>query len=313
KFNEESLSDAKRIAKKLKIKHFIYDYKELFHEKVIEPFINEYINGYTPNPCLKCNQNIKFGLFYDLLEIHNADFIATGHYIKKIYDKKTKIYSIMKPKNLIKDQTYLMYFLNQWQLEHTLFPLGDIENKSEVKEIVKDFDFKISDKRESVNICFTDENDYRLFINENNKVDVSGNFVDINGKILGRHNGIYNFTIGQKRNLGLKTNEKYTVIEIIGDSNEIVLGDDKLAYHKILIAKEINIINPDLNIEDIELTAKICQWGYFLKCKVKKIDNNRMKVVFHEEVRAITLGQAIVFYYDSNVIGGGIIEKIVEY
>ncbi len=311
-FNEESLEDAKRIAKKLEINHFIYDYKEIFHEKVIMPFINDYIKGFTPNPCLKCNQNIKFGLFYDLLKTYNADYIATGHYIKKVYDKKNKVYSLMKPKNLIKDQTYLMYFLNQWQLEHTLFPLGDIENKSEVKEIVREFDFKISDKRESVNICFTDENDYRLFIKENSNNDVSGNFVDIKGNILGCHNGIYNFTIGQKRNLGMKFDKKYTVIEIIGDRNEIVLGDDELAYHKILIAKDTNIINPDLNIENIELTAKICQWGYFLKCKVEKISKNRLKVIFNDKVRAITCGQSIVFYKDKCVIGGGIIEDIVD-
>jgi len=312
KFNEKSLEDAKRIANKLDIEYFIYDYKDIFHEKVIKPFINDYINGFTPNPCLKCNQVIKFGLFYDLLKIHNADYIATGHYIKKVYDKKNMVYNVMKPKNLIKDQTYLMYFLNQWQLEHTLFPLGDIENKSEVKDIVRNFDFKISDKRESVNICFTDENDYRLFIKENNTIDVSGDFVDIHGNVLGQHNGIYNFTIGQKRNLGLKTDKKYSVIEIIGERNEIVLGDDKLVYHKILMAKDINIINPDLNIENIELTAKICQWGYFLKCKVKKISNNRMKVIFNEKVRAITIGQSIVFYNNESVIGGGIIEKIVD-
>jgi len=205
-----------------------------------------------------------------------------------------------------------MYFLDQWKLAHTLFPLGDIENKEKAKEIVSGFDIEISTKRESVNICFTDGADYRTFIETNTDIDTTGEFVDINGKILGRHKGIYNFTIGQKKCLGLDFDEKFSVVKINGNKNEIVLGDDELTYYKILIAKEVNIINPNLDVEKSEYTAKICQWGYFLKCKLYKMGKSKFKVIFSEKVRAITLGQSIVFYDNMDLVGGGIIESIIE-
>lgn len=298
--------EIKTICEKIDIPYYIYDYRNIFDKKVVEPFVQEYVCGMTPNPCVKCNQAIKFGIFFNLLKVHDANFIATGHYVKKIYDSDEKKYYLQQSDASNKDQSYFLYFLNQDKLKHLLFPLGQFKSKEETKALVSQLGIDPKKRKESFNICFTQNQDYRSFVYEYSKKQKTGNFIDTEGNVLGQHEGIYHYTIGQKRNLGISLDKEKYVVKIDGDTNEITLGSDQETYNKGLVAEEVQLNNDQLEaVSSFRARAKICQWGYFLPCHVIKERQGCYKVFFDEKVRAITPGQAVVFYDKTLVLGGG--------
>lgn len=303
-----AVHDARRVADKLDIPYYVINLKDFFNEKVIKHFVQEYLSGKTPNPCIACNKHLKFEeLLRKAFDI-DAFYLATGHYAKVEYDNVRKRYVLKKAVDNDKDQSYALYNLNQFQLEHTLFPLG-YYTKKEIRKIAEEIGLAVADKPDSQEICFVNTN-YRDFIREKSPESIKeGYFVDIKGNILGRHKGIPFYTIGQRRGLGISAGKPLYVIDIDVNNNKIVLGEEKDLYVKEFLAHKLNWVAIDSLNEELELMAKI-RYNFHEKAAVIKPHGNDMvKVVFDEAQKAVTPGQAVVFYQDDLVIGGGIIKQ----
>lgn len=302
------VENAKKICEKIGIKHRVLNFKEEFKRKVIGNFIEVYEKGKTPNPCILCNKTFKFGEILNYALNSNFTHIATGHYAKIIYSEQEKRWLLKRSSNALKDQSYFLYFLTQTQLQHTLFPLEDY-NKDEVKEIaVENGLFKKDEIKESQDICFVEGKKYSKFIKENGglKGFLKGNFVDFNGKVLGQHNGIVNYTIGQRKGIGLSFKEPMFVKEINYVKNEIVLGKEEELFEKTLTAKNINLIKKETLKEPIICTAKVRYKQKEEKAKAWQKNQNTLKVEFEKSQRAIAKGQAVVLYDEEGfVLGGG--------
>ncbi|RKD31963.1 tRNA 2-thiouridine(34) synthase MnmA [Thermohalobacter berrensis] len=307
------IEDAKRAAKILDIPHYVVDYRDEFKSMVIDEFVNEYLSGRTPNPCVTCNRTIKFGKLLETAHSLGAYYIATGHYAKIWYDEKIKRYRIYRGKADMKDQAYVFYSLTQDQLKHIILPLGDFESKEEIRKIASEIDIKISKKSDSTGICFVPGEDYVSYL-KSIKPDAikEGNFVDIEGNVIGKHKGIVNYTIGQRRGLGINFGKPMFVINIDAEKNEVMLGDDKYTYSKGLIAKNVNFTLFDELKEDIRVEVKVCYWGWFLPATVSNLGDGKVKVIFDKKERAIAPGQSVVFYNGNEVIGGGVIESVIK-
>ena len=299
---------ANRVCEKIGIKHRVLNFEEEFKEKVIGNFIKVYEEGKTPNPCILCNKTFKFGEILNYALNSNFTHIATGHYAKIIYSEQEKRWLLKKSNNVLKDQSYFLYFLTQTQLKHTLFPLED-HNKDEVKKIaVENGLFKQDEIKESQDICFVEGKKYSKFIKENGgfKGFLKGNFIDVNGKVLGQHNGIVNYTIGQRKGIGLSFREPMFVKEIDYVKNEIVLGKEEELFEKTLTAKNINLIKEETLKEPIICTAKVRYKQKEEKAKAWQPNQNTLKVEFEKSQRAIAKGQAVVLYDEEGfVLGGG--------
>ncbi len=298
-------SDALKVAEKLGIPYHIIDMEKDFKKYVIDYFIEEYEAGRTPNPCTICNRYIKFeGLLQKAKEL-KIDYLATGHYanIEKIGEK----YLLKKAKDITKDQSYFLYNLTQEQLSKTIFPLGQL-TKKEVRDIAKEIGLQVASKPDSQEICFIQNNDYKGFLKQNSRnKSIPGEIVSIDGEILGTHTSISNFTIGQRRGLGIITGSPMFVVDIIKDSNQIVLGSQTDLFSKELIARNLNWISIDGLKEEIEANVKIRYRAKESKSKIIPLENGNVKIVFETPQRAITKGQSVVFYNKDVVIGGGII------
>lgn len=305
--------DAKRICNKLGIPHYSIDLRKEFEERVIEYFCKEYISGRTPNPCAICNKNIKYGLFYEKISEYGIDKIATGHYGNIIFDSKVNKYRIYRSKVDRKDQTYLFSLLSQDQLSKIYLPLSSFDSKKEVKDIVRRVFPDIAEKKESNDICFISEKKHGDFIKKRfSDIDFSGNFLDEEGNILGRHKGIFNYTIGQRRGLLHNLNKPMYVIEINKKSNSVILGGEDKLYSKGFIGKDYNFIIYYEIDSPMEVEIKVCQWGYILKGRIYRNNNEgTLKVVFNELQRAVAPGQIGVFYKNNEVIGGCIIDSVI--
>lgn len=300
------INDAKKVCDILGIKHLVYDLRDTFKNTVIDYFVNEYINGRTPNPCVECNKKIKFGSMLDFARENGCEYISTGHYAFIDYNKETGRY-VLKRSSAKKDQSYVLYGLKQDQLSSIMFPLSEIE-KDGVREIAEKYDLPVAKKHDSQEICFIDDDNYHRFINEviGNK-SRKGNFVDIEGKILGEHNGIENYTIGQRKGLTISFGKPMYVISINPENNEVTLGDNKDLYRNELMAKEVNFIPFEKLEKEMKVTAKARYNATDSEAIISPIDNNKVKVEFKEAQRAITPGQSVVFYDKDIVVGGGII------
>ena len=299
----KAINDAREVCNKLNINHYVFDLRKEFKDIIIDDFISNYKKGLTPNPCILCNKKIKFGLFYKLAkERFNADYIATGHYAKI---KDNKLYLI---KDNPKDQSYFLYGIDKNILPHILFPLSNYKNKDEVRNIVKDILPTISIKKDSEDICFIENNDHNKFLNNYIKT-IPGNITLKTGQILGKHNGLYNYTIGQRKGLNISYKEPLYVINIDTSTNTLVVGPEKDLYSNILIATNINLLTDKL-VEDC--FAKIRSRSKLTPVKVELLDN-KLKVIFKEPVRAITKGQSVVLYDSNDVcLGGGIITEAIN-
>ncbi len=300
-----SVEDAKKVCKILNIPHITFDLKKEFDQKVIQYFISEYLDGRTPNPCVVCNRYIKFEELLNKAVDLGMDFIATGHYAK--VEKENGRYLLKKSSNQRKDQTYFLYNLTQEQLSKVLFPLEDLE-KEDVRNIAKKLDLPTHNKPDSQEICFIKDNNYSKFIEENSDVEVKpGDIVDTKGNKLGKHNGIFNYTVGQRKGLGVPSNKALYVIEIDIEKNEVVVGDDSQGYSSELIAVDINLISIDELEKDMEVDAKIRYGAKESPATISPLENGSILVRFKTPQRAITPGQAVVFYNKEIVVGGGTI------
>lgn len=308
-YNTDLVEDAKDAAKKLGIEHHVFNMKEQFKKYVIDYFVQEYQAGRTPNPCVACNKYIKFGAMVDKAKELGIEYIATGHYarIEKEENGNQVKYFLKKAKDESKDQTYVLYNLTQELLSKTIFPLGEY-TKEQVREIAKKKGFVSANKPESQEICFVTDNDHFRFIQENSSTPMKrGEIVNTNGDNLGYHEGRAKYTIGQRKGLGISSNEPMFVVDIDEEKNQIVLGTNEDLFSKELIATNTNWINGKNLEEESAVDAKIRYKAKESKAKIYPIEDGRVKVIFEKPQRAITKGQSVVFYQGDTVLGGGII------
>lgn len=301
-----AVDDARRVAEELEIPYYVMNFKKEFNEHVIQYFIDEYTNGRTPNPCIACNRYVKWeSLLRRSLGI-GADYIATGHYAR-IEQLDNGRYALKKSATQAKDQTYALYNLTQYQLAHTLMPVGEY-TKDEIRKIAANISLKIANKPDSQEICFVEDNDYAGFIEkETNKKMEPGNFVDINGNVLGRHKGIIHYTIGQRKGLNLSLGKPAFVVDIKVDTNEVVIGDNADVFSKGLRADRLNFMTIESLAGERHVMAKVRYNHAGASCKIYMVGEDLVEVIFDEPQRAITPGQAVVFYEGDYVLGGGTI------
>ncbi len=306
---QSAAEDAGRVARMLEIPHYVMNFREIFREKVIDNFVSEYICGNTPNPCIRCNRFVKWEALLERSLQLGADYIATGHYamVKRLPNGR---FAVCKSVSTGKDQTYALYNLTQRQLAHTLMPVGAYE-KTEIRGIAKDLGLPVADKPDSQEICFIPDNDYGAFLEKNTKTKIppQGMFVDKQGNILGIHRGIHRYTVGQRKGLNISSDRPLYVCEIRPETNEIELGSNEDTYAAVVYCKDANHMAVT-NFEDCRnITAKVRYGGKEQSCTVKYTGNNSMICTFDEKVRAAAPGQAIVFYQNDIVLGGGTIIK----
>ena len=304
-----AVDDARRVANHIGIPFYVMNFKEVFKDKVIDYFIDEYVKGRTPNPCIACNRHIKFDRFLKKALELDAFYVATGHYADIIYDNQKQRYLLKKSAAVGKDQTYALYSMTQYQLEHTLFPLGQY-TKEQVRDIAKKIGLTVANKPDSQEICFVDDNDYGKFIEQQLDREIkSGNFVDTKGNVLGKHKGIIHYTIGQRKGLGIAFGKPMYVVAIDIENNTVVLGEHHEVFSNQMIVEQINLISLSSLTEPRRVKVKIRYTAPEAPAILYPIEDNKIRVVFDEPQRAITPGQAAVFYEDDYVLGGGIIER----
>lgn len=304
----EDSQDARSVAYKLGIPFYVFNFTEDFRKRVIGNFIEVYTGGGTPNPCIECNRYLKFDkLLKRALELEHS-FVATGHYARNEFDKASGRYLLRKGIDETKDQSYVLYMLTQFQLEHTLFPLGGLR-KIEVRKIAQENGFVNAKKHESQDICFVPDGDYAAFIEKSlDRTFPSGSFVDREGNVLGTHKGIIRYTIGQRRGLGLSLKAPLYVLEKDAENNRVVLAPEEYLFSKGLFAKNINLIAAEKLDKPIRVKAKVRykqaeQWA-----TVEQVSQSRFHVEFDFPQRAFAKGQAVVLYDGDVVVGGGTIE-----
>lgn len=303
---DSDIADAKRIADKLGIELKILDRREAFAQKVISPFISEYCSGRTPNPCIECNKEIKFGVMLDYALEIGCDCIATGHYAR--IEKSNGRY-LLKRSQSSKDQSYFLFRLTQEQLSKTVFPLEGL-TKDEIREIARKAELPVAEKGDSQEICFVPNDDYISFLASKNISSPKGNFIDKNGNVLGTHNGIINYTVGQRKGLGAFGKPMF-VNRINAADNTVIIGENGTQYCKGLIADRLNFIAFDNLTETMRAEVKIRFRAKEQPALITPLDGGRIQVVFDEPQRSITPGQSAVIYDGNTVIGGGrIIEQI---
>ncbi len=304
-----AVEDARRVAYKLDIPFYVINFKDIFKKNVIDYFIDEYMEGRTPNPCIACNKFIKFdALLKKAMEL-GAEYVATGHYAT--IEKQGDRYLLKRSEDDKKDQTYALYNFTQFQLEHTLMPCGEY-HKDRIREIAKEIGLLVHSKKDSEEICFIPDNDHGAYIKKQAPDKVKeGNFVDKKGNILGKHKGIVYYTIGQRKGLGIAFGRPMFVTDINPLRNEVVLGSEEDIFKTELIAKDMNFIPFDNLQGTMEVQAKVRYSGKPSKAWITALDNERVKVKFEDKQRAITKGQSVVFYNEDLLIGGGVIEEII--
>ncbi|SHI02026.1 tRNA 2-thiouridine(34) synthase MnmA [Clostridium grantii] len=302
-----AVEDARRVADKLDIPFYVMNFRKEFEVKVIDYFIDEYLIGRTPNPCIACNRYIKFDSFLKKAKAIGADYVSTGHYakIEKVGDR----YVLKSADDDRKDQTYALYNLTQDMLEQTLMPCGEY-TKTRIREIAKELELEVHDKKDSQEICFVYDNNHGRFIEEEAPGKVKpGNFVDKNSNVLGMHKGIVHYTIGQRKGLGIAFGKPVYVTDINSKTNEVVLGDETDIFKNQLIAGDLNFIPFDKLEAPMEVQAKVRYSAPRAKAVLIPMGEDKVKVVFEQKQRAITKGQAVVFYDGEIVVGGGTIEE----
>lgn len=302
-----AVDDARRVAWKLGIPYYVMNFKEEFKTHVMDYFVAEYMRGRTPNPCIACNRYVKWeSLLKRSLDI-GADYIATGHYarVEKLPGGR---YSLKTSATAAKDQTYALYNLTQEQLARTLMPVGEY-TKDEIRKMAEEIGLFVANKPDSQEICFIPDHDYAKFIEEQaGEVPGPGNFVDMDGHIIGRHEGITHYTVGQRKGLNLAMGYPVFVVAIRPETNEVVIGNSEDVFTDTVICDTLNWMAIDgLHGEPMRVKAKIRYSHAGADCVIKELDNDTVECRFTEPVRAATPGQAVVFYDGDYVVGGGTI------
>jgi len=302
-----AVDDARRVANHLGIPYYVMNFQDIFEEKVIDYFVEEYQKGRTPNPCIACNRYVKFDALLKKAVAMGVDYVATGHYARVVYDHASGRYLIKKSATATKDQTYALYNLTQEQLKHILMPLGDY-TKEETRRLASKLGLTVASKPDSQEICFVEDNNYARFIKERTGQEpVPGNFVDLEGNILGRHKGIIHYTVGQRKGLGIAFGKPMYVLAIDAENNNVVLGESGQEFSSELIASEPNFVSIEKLTGDMKVTVKIRYSAREAEAIISPYEDNKVKVVFKTPQRAITPGQAVVFYDGDVLVGGGTI------
>ncbi len=304
----DAIFEAKKFAEELDIPHYIIDFREEFNDFIIKNFIDEYLNARTPNPCILCNAYIKWGKLIDKADELGCELVATGHYAR-IRNENGK-YILSKGMDLEKDQSYFLWMLSQENLKHTIFPLGN-HTKKQIKQMAKISGLeKLVNKRESQEICFIPDNNYRRFLKEYVPEEISkigkGEFISTDGKILGYHKGYPFYTIGQRKGLNVAVGYPLYVIEIDKENNRVILGKREELVKKEMMVSDVRMNKYDAIQDGMKVHTKIRYRNKGILSLLKQLNGN-IKVEFLEEVSAITPGQSAVFYEGADVIGGGFI------
>ncbi|MDD5491060.1 MAG: tRNA 2-thiouridine(34) synthase MnmA [bacterium] len=304
-----AIEDAKRVAAKLGIPHYVINCRALFEQKVIRDFCRSYKNGQTPNPCIRCNQLVKFEYLLRQARKLGATYLATGHYAKIKYNRKSRVYNLVKAKDPRKDQSYFLYTLTQDQLKHILFPLGN-HTKTEVRALAQKSGLPTAYRPESQEICFIPDNDYRRFLKEKIGSTIKkGLITDVTGKKLGTHQGLPFYTIGQRKGLGIAAAHPLYVKAINKKKNVLVVAPGREIYQKRLTADKIILTPLKKFTAPIKVKAKIRSAHKEAQCIIAPLGKDKLKVEFSTGQWAITPGQAIVFYKGNIILGGGKIIK----
>ena len=309
----EDVEDARQVASALSIPYYVLNFKDDFQKKVILPFVETYENGGTPNPCIRCNRFMKHEKLYKKAEELGCDYIVTGHYARIRYDEEKQRYLLLKAKDEKKDQSYVLYFLNQEQLKHSIFPLGEFETKEEVRAIAEKNGFFNADKPDSQDICFVTSGSYGDFLEKfRGKPYPKGYFVDEEGNKLGKHKGIIRYTIGQRKGLGLALKEPMYVAGKNLEKNQVILTKGPALYSEALEAEDFNWISMDPPKEEYPVTVKTRYNAKAVPAFVSVKEKNNVFLRFEKPERAVAAGQAVVLYDGEIVVGGGTIKKAIK-
>ena len=304
--NTDAVIGAKAICNSIGIPHFTYNLKEEFKCNVINNFIEEYSNQRTPNPCIECNRHMKFGAMYEKAQEMGCDYIATGHYAKMEYSDNYEQFVLKKAKNLQKDQSYVLYSIPRNLLGKVLFPLGDFNSKEDVRNIAKQHSLEVASKPDSEDICFIPDGNYKKFLEDNSYIKpMIGNIVNRRGEILGKHNGLYNYTIGQRKGLGISYKAPLFVLGFNKAKNELIVGEEQELYRKEMKVDDVNLLLMDSIDKPIDVTVKIRYSSKPAEAIINQTEEENIQVIFKDPQRGITPGQSAVFYTDDVVIGGG--------
>ena len=298
--------DARRVAQMLDIPFYVMNFQDIFEKKVISYFVEEYQQGRTPNPCIACNRYVKWEALLQKSQMLGAKYLATGHYAR-VKQLENGRYSITTSVTAAKDQTYALYNLTQEQLAHTLMPVGEYA-KDQVREMARNIGLKVADKPDSQEICFVPDNDYAGYIERyTGRKDLPGNFVTKDGEILGQHKGISHYTVGQRKGLGISLGYPVFVTEIRPETREVVIGTNEDVFTDELMANRINCMAASQFQKGDKMLAKIRYSHKGEMCEIVDVGEDWLKVKFDQPVRAVTKGQAVVFYENEYVLGGGTI------
>lgn len=303
--NINTYIDAKHICNEIGIPHITYDAKKEFGTHVIKNFIQTYSNCQTPNPCIECNKHIKFGFMYEKAKQLGCNYIATGHYAKTEYSNQYHKWVLKKSKAGKKDQSYVLWNIPEELIKHTLFPLADFKEKEEIRQIARNHHLKVANKPDSEDICFIPDGNYKKFLENNSDLKPrKGNIITKEGNIIGTHQGLYNYTIGQRKGLGISNKVPLFVLGFNQAKNQLIVGEESQLYQKEIMVSDVNLLLSNEIKDNLEVEVKTRYSSKLAKAEITK-QQNQIKVLFHEPQRAITPGQSAVFYIGDIVLGGG--------
>jgi tRNA-specific 2-thiouridylase len=306
----DDVYDARRVAETIGVPYYVVNHERRFEDDVVRPFVQEYLSGRTPIPCSLCNNHLKFDQLLVVAKQIGAEKLATGHYARVEFDDPSQRWLLKRPTDQSKDQTYFLFGLTQDQLSRTMFPLGRL-TKPEVRQLARQFGLVLAEKRESQEICFVPGGDYKRFLDayleEQGETlpDTAGELVTADGEVIGEHSGIHNFTVGQRKGLGVATGSPLYVIQIKGDARQVVVGGSDDLYTKTLRAGKVNLISVERLNGSQRVTVKIRHRHEPAPATIEQTGNNQVVVAFDQPQRAVTPGQAAVFYDGDVVVGGG--------